>query len=870
MSRRREPEHENAPPPMEEKGGVTEIAEGAVQRVVQSNFPTRPSYGTKGRKIKVMANHFPVRITTYDDVFHYDIAVGKVADKTENLDLSKNLRSTIVESFLKSNPKELEGCNIATDRKKNIYAPRKLPFTSHKFENIFPEDVTNGKPERSFWVTIKESNPCNIRMQQLEELFTGSSSYTPYEAIQALDIALRHTAAQRFVTVGRSLFQVKDSKPLGEGADLWFGYYQSLRATQSGLTLNVDSAATAFVKPGLVTDYIDDLLGFRGRFPKTMNRDQIRQASRALRGVKVNVTHRETIRKYRINKLSDQSAAELTFENEAKERVSVADYFKKNFGGLRFPDLPCVHVGAPSGNTYFPIEVCKIFQGQKLPKKVNDRQVASMIKMTCAKPHVRQQKIASALKDANFARDANVRSFNLEVDDRMMEVEARELPAPEIQYANSVERPRDGSWNMRNKSFYYGRSIYSWAVISFCDERRTKASDIDRFIDALKRQSPDLGMKIPSKRPPLIIARHREATQQVYEQAVGEANKVFGEDPQFILCVKPDAGAGLYGEIKRASDSFFGIVSQCMLSKHIMKCQPQYIANIMLKVNVKLGGRNSILKGELPKVADAPTIIFGADVTHPMTMDNTRPSLAALSASMDRYCSTHFGVVRKQGHRKEMIEDLEGMAIELLKLFYGETGMKPQRVVFYRDGVSEGQFQQVMDYEVQALCRAFERLEAGYRPRITFVVVQKRHHTRFFPMDRRDGDRSGNVKAGTVIETSICHPVEFDFYLMSHGGIQGTSRPAHYHVLLDENQFTSDELQTLTFYLSHNYVRCTKSVSIVPAVYYAHLLATRARFLCEDAGGSDTASMCSSSSGANIDLKMHEVHANLAKRMFFA
>jgi hypothetical protein len=27
---------------------------------------------------------------------------------------------------------------------------------------------------------------------------------------------------------------------------------------------------------------------------------------------------------------------------------------------------------------------------------------------------------------------------------------------------------------------------------------------------------------------------------------------------------------------------------------------------------------------------------------------------------------------------------------------------------------------------------------------------------------------------------------------------QGTSRPAHYHVLWDENKFTADELQTLT------------------------------------------------------------------------
>lgn len=44
--------------------------------------------------------------------------------------------------------------------------------------------------------------------------------------------------------------------------------------------------------------------------------------------------------------------------------------------------------------------------------------------------------------------------------------------------------------------------------------------------------------------------------------------------------------------------------------------------------------------------------------------------------------------------------------------------------------------------------------------------------------------------AGTVVDSDVVNPVEFDFYLLSHGGILGTSRPAHYNVLLDENRFT--------------------------------------------------------------------------------
>lgn len=60
--------------------------------------------------------------------------------------------------------------------------------------------------------------------------------------------------------------------------------------------------------------------------------------------------------------------------------------------------------------------------------------------------------------------------------------------------------------------------------------------------------------------------------------------------------------------------------------------------------------------------------------------------------------------------------------------------------------------------------------------------------------------------------------------------LQGTSRPSHYHVLWDDNNFKADEIQALTYQLCHTYVRCTRAVSIPAPAYYAHLVAFRARF----------------------------------------
>ena len=61
-------------------------------------------------------------------------------------------------------------------------------------------------------------------------------------------------------------------------------------------------------------------------------------------------------------------------------------------------------------------------------------------------------------------------------------------------------------------------------------------------------------------------------------------------------------------------------------------------------------------------------------------------------------------------------------------------------------------------------------------------LAKSLHFFRFFPQNERDGDKSGNCPAGTVVDREVAHPTEFDFYLQSHGGLLGTSRPAHYSV----------------------------------------------------------------------------------------
>ena len=286
-------------------------------------------------------------------------------------------------------------------------------------------------------------------------------------------------------------------------------------------------------------------------------------------------------------------------------------------------------------------------------------------------------------------------------------------------------------------------------------------------------------------------------------------------------------------------------------------------------MNVKLGGCNYHLdpQSELPVLGSGvPTMIFGADVTHspgPTTANGpTGNSIAALVGSIDKRYTEYRCAIRLQSGRNEIIEKLEEMVIELLEQFKERSaGRYPERILFFRDGVSEGELNVVVYHEVGAIKKAYRALGIkDDKIQITFVSVNKRHHVRFFA-DQADGDRTGNLQPGTVVDSGIVHPFEFDFFLNSHAGLAGTSRPAHYHVLYDEIGFSPDNIQELAYRLCYLYCRATKAVSIVPPAYYAHLVAARAKF--HSNFGSDTASNASISSNATLGLLKEEIKESM-------
>ncbi|PRD30004.1 UNVERIFIED_CONTAM: Ago2 [Trichonephila clavipes] len=849
-------------------------------------LPLKPEAGRLGMRIRLIANHFPLQVPS-GNVYHYDIEIisrgrsittkpvlkepQQESEKKKDKDTKYRCMNTkrnreIINHML--NSQDFRDHYAAYDGKKNMYTKNPLNISDElRCTVMMPDD--DGNPENPtceiFEVFIKpvrkkETNDCSVSLDPLHALFAGRVKSVPQEAVMALETILRHGPCMRYYPVGRSFFYPPDPQhvtPLGGGKEIWFGYHQSLRLGQWKPVVNLNITATTFYEKGPLLNYVKDILQIKDLNTIAPLRDSdVGKLSKELKNMRIQVTHLKYSRKYRILRFTRQSANLLSFSrtvNGQQINQTVAQYFAKEYNRpLKYPHLPCVQGNPETKKVYLPIEVCEIIEGQHCKKKLEDRQNAEMIKFTARAPKQRFDEIADIFKRANFDQDRLLNGFGMKVSAKPLALEGRVIEAPSVRYQNDTSvKPRDGSWDMRDKQYFRGAEINSWVLLSFANPRFCRHESLENFAKLLCRIASEQG--IAMKRPATIDVV--DSRRQKVHDILIQVKKKYNAD--LAVVVVPANNKAIYGEVKQAAETMLGIVTQCIKDENVSnprKCSPPLVSNLCQKINAKMGGvNNSLTPGETPPIFRRPIIIIGADVTHPSPSQDIKPSIAAAVGSLDAHPSRYAVTIRAQTNidekkqAVEIIQDLTSMILDLLHAFYRSTrGKKPEKIIFYRDGVSEGQFEKVRDHEVKCIREACHTLEKDYQPGITFIVVQKRHHTRFMPEDNRRGvGKMRNIPPGTTVDTTVVHPLNFDFFLCSHFGLQGTSRPCHYTVIEDDNDFTADDLQKLTYYLCHTYVRCTKSISCPAPVQYAHLAAFRARqhLLSQiDESSSDTSS----------------------------
>lgn len=162
----------------------------------------------------------------------------------------------------------------------------------------------------------------------------------------------------------------------------------------------------------------------------------------------------------------------------------------------------------------------------------------------------------------------------------------------------------------------------------------------------------------------------------------------------------------------------------------------------------------------------------------------------------------------------------------------------PKRVVVYRNGISEGNFEELFASEIGALRKAFSELRREPCPRedgagcmglgcvwctppVTYIVALSQHNLQMAPAEPVFGKNHNllNVPSGTCIDHTVTPHTErqecitpwpdsftpppecqlqvfeqsnssgFDFLLTAQGGRKGTSKPIFYRVVSKSSAF---------------------------------------------------------------------------------
>ncbi|KAI5169234.1 eukaryotic translation initiation factor 2C [Pancytospora epiphaga] len=646
--------------------------------------------------------------------------------------------------------------------------------------------------------------------------------------IQCVEVVTRFYQRQRFFVEKKKMISV-DSHPvdLTPGIQVIPGLTTTFKSTRLGFCLNLDMVYGVFFKPGDLLDFIRDLMDKQGggRYSSSLpecGSTFYNDFERCIKNIRLTTTHRERNPSFKVSGILNKAASSVEFEVDG-EKMTVAAYFAKTYRPLKHPNLPLIVIKKRELTIYMPMEVCRILPSQKYPKKLDENMTSQLLKIAAQRPLERFRQIAEKAGELSTLQNGVLQEFGMAFDNSMLSCKGVILPPPKIVFSGNREvAVNNGSWNLIGVKATEGTTINKWKIFTFRSNSRVPSDTLRTFADIASKY----GVSITPNPQTVSVA----GVSEFFE----------AEKAPFNLIILPDKNSQRYEEVKRIAETYQSCFTQCILAKNVVKLSnPSFVGNLLLKINSKLGGKNWTITSGL--FSDKPTILVGIDVTHPGLGELDSPSIVSVVASMDYKFVTYKTSIVQQERGQEIVSEMRSVMRNMLKSHYGATKVKPERVVVFRDGVGDSMFDAVFSAEIEAILGSCSDLSPSYRPELTFIVAQKRHSVRFSSNNSNlvpgtivdglgDPSSSGKTPASTMVSFSKC---VYDFYLSSHNALQGTAHPVRYLVLLNESNFSASYLHEAVYGLCHLYMRATKSVSVVPPIYYAHLAAARGKCYLE-------------------------------------
>ena len=712
--------------------------------------------GIFGRKVTLLTNHFVLRMpSNLPDCYHYDIEIEPKMSADKKRDIFNKVLCQVLKLEHVKN-------KFVFDGQKNIYTLHKIPteqLPPKKTEFEFVNDET-GKTFKTK-VTIQFAAEVDLSLIQSYIEKQTIELEKPQQALNVLNTAYKQLCLGMadFVTLKRATFAKPTGWPidLTGGLDLWFGYQPSIIMGQWKVYLQVDITSKGFTRDTPMLKYASDYFECRNERDLgqlRLNQHDLKEFSKSVSGYKVKTTHKNFTKK--INDIVRETASTKIIKDRG---ISVKQYFQQEYNiSLKYPDLPLVRVNPKDKDICFPMEVCLLRGEQAALKKLSEKQQSIMVTQTAMDPSRRNQMIMEMLnKRTNPNSKPVFKAFGLNVNDRMSEIEGRVLPGPQM-FGSGGRSVQAQEGKYRSQGFAEpSDELQNYVVL--CPQRLQ--DKIGPMQNSFSQEARKAGMQWPQNGP-LQVLSINDCDPTTVLRAINEVVNARRQVNNFnlVIIILFNKNSEIYAMAKHKLDNESQLASQVVLQRTIsgrgpgQPPNPMSINQLLLKINTKLSGINvrtfqnymdiisqtgnygetfvQVAK-QYQDIFREPFMVFGADVTHPEPGEHGKPSIAAVIGSLNSTLTRYGAQIRVQKSRQETIDAMKEMFMNLLREFKEKNrGRTPQKILYYRDGVSEGQFSEVLVLELQAMQAACKALNPNFTPAITFIVVNKRHKARFF------------------------------------------------------------------------------------------------------------------------------------------
>jgi eukaryotic translation initiation factor 2C len=341
-----------------------------------------------------------------------------------------------------------------------------------------------------------------------------------------------------------------------------------------------------------------------------------------------------------------------------EQAITINDYLASEYDiTLGKPELNAVNLGSQQRPSWFAPEKLVIMPYQIYRRAVPSTLTSNMLRIACNGPDHNRELIEgegmSKLLLQPGVAVAGLCNLPLTISKSMLKVNCSRLPYPKIRYGDQTYNitPAEAKWNLGDKQFLstedHGRTV-SYTILH---EGRVDAAHIDQIRQNFEGQLKKLKVGNAAH-----LGTYR---QQVNVQGLQDGlRKAQRDEVDLVILVLRMKDQDVYSNFKYLADRVFGIPSIVMVTASNFRGQAwnatgldQYIGNIMMKANLKLGGINHSAESDRGNIERylGNTLVLGSDVTHPSNGSLFGcPSVAALVGSVDDTGGCFLGSLRLQ------------------------------------------------------------------------------------------------------------------------------------------------------------------------------------------------------------------------------